>query len=141
MTIYQRLSRFLLIDHAREAQAAERQVNRLRIVTTSRAQQVARLSGGNQQKVVVGKWLSHGAELFIFDEPTTGVDVGTKADIYRLFGELVRRGAGIILISSHLPEVDELADTLHVFRRGQLAASYKQKQATHEEILMQALGT
>jgi ribose transport system ATP-binding protein len=141
LSIYQRLSRLLLIDRTREAEAADRQVNRLRIVAASRAQPVARLSGGNQQKVVVGKWLSHGAELFIFDEPTTGVDVGTKADIYRLFGELARRGAGIILISSYLPEVDELADTLHVFRRGRLAASYKQKQASHEEILMQALGT
>ena len=75
------------------------------------------MSGGNQQKIVIGKWLSHGAKLFIFDEPTVGVDVGTKAEIYRLFAPLLEDGAGIILISSYLPEVYELADRLHVFRR------------------------
>ncbi|TJV91806.1 MAG: ATP-binding cassette domain-containing protein, partial [Mesorhizobium sp.] len=68
------------------------------------------LSGGNQQKIVIGKWLAHGAKLFIFDEPTVGVDVGTKAEIYRLFSALLSNGAGIILISSYLPEVYELAD-------------------------------
>ena len=67
---------------------------------------------------MIGKWLNHGAKLFIFDEPTVGVDVGTKAEIYRLLGSLLRQGAGVIMISSYLPEVYELADTLHVFRRG-----------------------
>ena len=65
---------------------------------------------------MIGKWLNHGAKLFIFDEPTVGVDVGTKAEIYRLLGSLLQKGAGIIMISSYLPEVYELADTLHVFR-------------------------
>jgi ribose transport system ATP-binding protein len=101
---------------------------------------VSSLSGGNQQKVVIGKWLNHGARLFIFDEPTVGVDVGTKAEIYRLFSALLRQGAGIILISSYLPEVYELADTLHVFRRGRVAASYGHKSASHEEILLRAIG-
>ncbi len=73
---------------------------------------------------MIGKWLNHGAKLFIFDEPTVGVDVGTKAEIYRLFAALLKEGAGIILISSYLPEVYELADTLHVFRRGRLVASH-----------------
>jgi ribose transport system ATP-binding protein len=141
LAVYERLSRLLLIDRGAEAAAADRQIGHLRIVTASRGAPVARLSGGNQQKVVVGKWLNHGADLYIFDEPTVGVDVGTKADIYRLFAELLHRGAGIILISSYLPEVDELADTLHVFRRGRMVASYPHKQASHEEILMQALGT
>jgi ribose transport system ATP-binding protein len=101
---------------------------------------VSSLSGGNQQKIVIGKWLNHGAKLFIFDEPTVGVDVGTKAEIYRLFSTLLREGAGIILISSYLPEVYELADTLHVFRRGKIAASYGHKGASHEDILMRAIG-
>ena len=141
LAIYERLSRLLLIDRGAEAAGADKQIGHLRIVTASHGAPVARLSGGNQQKVVVGKWLNHGADLFIFDEPTVGVDVGTKAEIYRRFGELLRGGAGIILISSYLPEVDELADTLHVFRRGRMVASYPHKQASHEEILMQALGT
>jgi ribose transport system ATP-binding protein len=98
------------------------------------------MSGGNQQKIVIGKWLNHGADLFIFDEPTVGVDVGTKAEIYRLFSTLLSEGAGIILISSYLPEVYELSDTLHVFRRGRLAASYGFHGGSHEDVLTQAIG-
>jgi len=98
------------------------------------------MSGGNQQKIVIGKWLSHGARLFIFDEPTVGVDVGTKAEIYRLFAKLLKDGAGIILISSYLPEVYELADRLHVFRSGKLVASHDFHAATHEEVLSEAIG-
>jgi ribose transport system ATP-binding protein len=98
------------------------------------------MSGGNQQKIVIGKWLSHGARLFIFDEPTVGVDVGTKAEIYRLFAELLKQGAGIILISSYLPEVYELADRLHVFRQGKLVASHDYRAASHEDVLTEAIG-
>jgi ribose transport system ATP-binding protein len=98
------------------------------------------MSGGNQQKVVIGKWLSHGARLFIFDEPTVGVDVGTKAEIYRLFARLLQSGAGIILISSYLPEVYELADELHVFRTGNLVASHGFREASHEQVLSEAIG-
>ena len=72
----------------------------------------------------MGKWLLHGAEVYIFDEPTTGVDVSTKLEIYKLFAELLRDGAGIILVSSYLPEVLELSDTLHVFRQGRLVGSH-----------------
>ncbi|MDA8250048.1 MAG: sugar ABC transporter ATP-binding protein, partial [Rhodospirillales bacterium] len=140
LTVYDRLSRGLTINRGAEAAQADRQIKDLRIVTPSRATLVSSLSGGNQQKVVVGKWLNHGAELFIFDEPTVGVDVGTKLEIYRLFSRLLQNGAGIILISSYLPEVYELADTLHVFRRGRLAASYTFKQASMEAILTQAIG-
>ena len=105
-------------DQRREAKsaAADKQIRDVQIKTASRAAPVSSLSGGNQQKVVIGKWLNHGAKLFIFDEPTVGVDVGTKAEIYRLLGSLLQKGAGIIMISSYLPEVYELADTLHVFR-------------------------
>jgi ribose transport system ATP-binding protein len=98
------------------------------------------MSGGNQQKIVIGKWLNHGAEVFIFDEPTVGVDVGTKAEIYRLFATLLRNGAGIILISSYLPEVYELADTLHVFREGHLVGSQGYRERSHEDILAEAIG-
>ncbi len=140
LTVYERLTRGVTISRSAEAAAAEKQIADLRIVTASRATPAASLSGGNQQKIVVGKWLNHGAELFIFDEPTVGVDVGTKQEIYRLFGQLLRNGAGIILISSYLPEVYELSDTLHVFRRGRLAASHAFKSASMEAILTQAIG-
>ncbi|HVP98066.1 MAG TPA: sugar ABC transporter ATP-binding protein, partial [Roseiarcus sp.] len=106
----------------------------------SRAAPVTSLSGGNQQKVVIGKWLNHGAKLFVFDEPTVGVDVGTKAEIYRLLASLLKQGTGIIMISSYLPEVYELADTLHVFRAGAIVASHGHKDASHETILTEAIG-
>ncbi len=123
-----------------EAEHADRQIKNLSIKTPSRRSLASSMSGGNQQKIVIGKWLNHGAEVFIFDEPTVGVDVGTKAEIYRLFGQLLKNGAGILLISSYLPEVYELADTLHVFRGGHLVGTHGFHQSTHEDILTQAIG-
>jgi ribose transport system ATP-binding protein len=140
LPVFDRLTRGMVIDRRAEAAAAEAQMRDLRIVTASRYANAATLSGGNQQKIVIGKWLNHGAKLFIFDEPTVGVDVGTKAQIYRLFAALLRDGAAIILISSYLPEVYELADTLHVFRRGNLVASHGHKDVSHETILTEAIG-
>jgi ribose transport system ATP-binding protein len=144
LPIYKRLTRALVINPVAESQAADQQIRDVRIKTASRASLVSSLSGGNQQKIVVGKWLNHGAQLFIFDEPTTGVDVGTKAEIYKLFARLLKAGAGIILISSYLPEVFDLSDTLHVFRRGRLVASHDSSQVSekilHEKILTEAIG-
>jgi ribose transport system ATP-binding protein len=140
LPIYERLSRGLTISPSAEAKAARAQIDKLSIRTASRAALASSLSGGNQQKIVIGKWLNHGAELFIFDEPTVGVDVRTKVDIYRVFSDLLRAGAGIILISSYLPEVYNLADTLHVFRRGRLVASHAGGTANEEEVLGEAIG-
>jgi ribose transport system ATP-binding protein len=140
LPIYERLGLGPLINLAKEASCADKQIRDVQIKTASRAALVSSLSGGNQQKVVIGKWLNHGAKLFIFDEPTVGVDVGTKAEIYRLLGSLLQQGAGVIMISSYLPEVYELADTLHVFRRGGIVASHGYKDASHETILTEAIG-
>lgn len=140
LAILDRLTRALMIHRRAETRAADAQIGDLRILTASHATLAQSLSGGNQQKVVVGKWLAHGAQLFIFDEPTVGVDVATKVEMYRLFGALLQRGAGIILISSYLPEVYELADRLHVFRRGRKVASYGYREAPVETILAQAIG-
>ena len=140
LPIFDKLSFGPLINIPSEARHAERQIKEMQIKTASRNANASSLSGGNQQKIVIAKWLNHGAKLFIFDEPTVGVDVGTKAEIYRLLGSLLQRGAGIIMISSYLPEVYELADTLHVFRRGAIAASHKFKDASHETILSEAIG-
>jgi ribose transport system ATP-binding protein len=140
LPIYKRISSNALISGAKEKAQADKQIDGLRIKTPTRNALASSLSGGNQQKIVIGKWLNHGAKLFIFDEPTVGVDVGTKAEIYRLFSALLAEGAGIILISSYLPEVYELADTLHVFRRGRLVASHGFHGASHEDVLTQAIG-
>ncbi|MBI1218665.1 MAG: ATP-binding cassette domain-containing protein [Rhodobacteraceae bacterium] len=140
LPIYDRLTWGPLVNAREEARSADRQIADLSIKTPTRRALVSSLSGGNQQKVVIGKWLNHGADLFIFDEPTVGVDVGTKAEIYRLFADLLKRGAGIILISSYLPEVYELADTLHVFRGGKLAGSHGFRDAPDESVLAEAIG-
>jgi len=139
LPIYKRISRNALISKGQEKAHAEQQIAGLRIKTAGRGALASSLSGGNQQKIVIGKWLNHGAKLFIFDEPTVGVDVGTKAEIYRLFSTLLAEGAGIILISSYLPEVYELSDTLHVFRGGRVVASHLYHAASHERILSEAL--
>jgi ribose transport system ATP-binding protein len=140
LPVFKRLSQGPVISHGQEAGNADKQIRNLSIKTPSRRVLASSMSGGNQQKIVIGKWLSHGARLFIFDEPTVGVDVGTKAEIYRLFAKLLKDGAGIILISSYLPEVYELADRLHVFRGGKLVASHDYHAATHEEVLGEAIG-
>lgn len=144
LPIYKRLTKVSVIDPFAEAAAADRQIREVQIKTASREAAASSLSGGNQQKIVVGKWLNHGAQLFIFDEPTTGVDVGTKAEMYKLFAKLLKAGAGIILISSYLPEVYDLSDTLHVFRAGRLVASHDSghvsEKVLHETILTEAMG-
>ncbi len=94
LPVFDRLSRGLTISRSREHANADKQINDLKIKTPTRRVLASAMSGGNQQKIVIGKWLSHGAKLFIFDEPTVGVDVGTKAEIYRLFGRLLEQGAG-----------------------------------------------
>lgn len=135
-----RISPMGLVDRRAERRDAAQQIADLRIVAASPNVPAATLSGGNQQKIVVGKWLNHGAELFIFDEPTVGVDVGTKVEIYKVFAALLKRGAGIILISSYLPEVYDLSDRLHVFRQGTIVASHDAKSADPETILTEAIG-
>jgi ribose transport system ATP-binding protein len=140
LPIYKRLSKGIIINPFAEATAADKQIRDVQIKTYSRDALASSLSGGNQQKIVVGKWLAHGADLYIFDEPTVGVDVGTKAEIYKLFAKLLKSGAGIILISSYLPEVYDICDTLHVFRRGRLVASHVTEKAAPEAILTEAIG-
>jgi ribose transport system ATP-binding protein len=141
LPVFHKISTGGLIRSGEEKTRSDKQMRDLRIVAASRSVDALTLSGGNQQKIVIGKWLNHGADLFIFDEPTVGVDVGTKAEIYKLMAVLLRNGAGIILISSYLPEVYDLSDTLHVFRKGRLAASFGHRKVDHETILAEAIGT
>ena len=140
LPVFDQLTNGITIKPQAEKARADRQIRDMQIKTASRDANASSLSGGNQQKIVVGKWLNHGAKLFIFDEPTVGVDVGTKVEIYKVFARLLEAGAGIILISSYLPEVYDLADTLHVFRRGRLVATHLGKTAEQETILTEAIG-
>ena len=122
-----------------ETEAAERMVERLAVKTAGIAIPAESLSGGNQQKVVLGKWLDREPNVLILDEPTRGVDVGAKAEIHRLILRLAEQGMAILLISSELPEILTLADRILVMREGHLAGTIPGATATQERILDLAL--
>jgi ribose transport system ATP-binding protein len=116
------------------------QIGVLDIKSPSTRVEVQYLSGGNQQKVVLAKWLEVGAELFIFDEPTQGVDVGAKVEIHRLIVDLAKNGKGILMVSSDLPEVLEISDRILVMRNGQIEDEFAAQEATERMIIECALG-
>ena len=115
-----------------------RLVTRLRVRTRSLSTPVRLLSGGNQQKVVLARWLSVGARAFVFDEPTAGIDVGTKIEIYKLLRELADGAAAIVLLSSDYEEIKLMADRVIVLRRGQIAGEIGRDEISEERLL--ALG-
>ncbi|HOL92960.1 MAG TPA: sugar ABC transporter ATP-binding protein [bacterium] len=127
--------RFLFINGAMERKAAGNAVKDLTIKAPSIETEVRNLSGGNQQKVVLAKWLLANSKLFIFDEPTRGIDVGAKREIYLLMNELLRRGAAILMISSELPEVLGMANRILVMSGGRLAGELHRNEATQEKIM------
>ncbi|MFC6142803.1 sugar ABC transporter ATP-binding protein [Paraburkholderia silvatlantica] len=129
---------FLRFDE--EAAVARRYVHDLAIRTPSVAQIVRNLSGGNQQKVVIGKWLYRGSKILFFDEPTRGIDVGAKFAIYGLMDRLAANGVGVVLISSELPELLGMTDRIAVFHEGRIAAVLETKQTSQEEIMHFASG-
>jgi ABC-type sugar transport system ATPase subunit len=98
---------------------------------------VGRLSGGNQQKVVIAKWLFRGASVYLFDEPTRGIDVGAKAEVFQLMHELARDGAAVFMVSSELPELLQVADRILVMRQGRITGELPAK-TTQEEIMRYA---
>ena len=128
-----------MVDRNKEKLACRRYIQELRIRTPSLKQKVSFLSGGNQQKVVLGKWLCSEAEIFIFDEPTRGVDVGAKTEIYELMDRLTAEGVAIIMISSELPEVLGMSDRVLVMRSGEIAGEFSANEATQERVLQCAL--
>ncbi len=112
----------------------------LRVATDSREKKVSLLSGGNQQKVILARWLARQPKLLILDEPTRGIDVGAKAEIHRLMGEFVAKGNAIIMVSSELPEVLGMADRILVMHEGRLVKTFDRGQATQEEIMKHSVG-
>lgn len=123
------------IQRRGETQTASRLVDGLDIKTPSLSQQVQYLSGGNQQKVVVAKWLCSESKVLIFDEPTRGIDIGAKVEVYQLMNELVRQGVGIIMISSELPEILGMSDRILVMREGEIAGEFPREDASQETLL------
>lgn len=133
-----RRQRWGFLDLRQERQVVKRTSKDLNIVTPSLKQDVQFLSGGNRQKVVLAKWLISGPDLLIFDEPTRGIDVGAKSEIWQLMRDLADSGKAILMISSELPEVIGMSDRILVMHRGRLVADLPGGEATEEEVMMLA---
>lgn len=140
VAVFSKLARFGVLRRQWMADHTEPLVRTLEIKTPSLDQEVSKLSGGNQQKVVLARWLAAKPQVLILDEPTRAVDVGAKAEIYRLIDQLARQGMAILMISSEMPELLALADRIMVMRDGALSPPIEKSQATEELILNHALG-
>ncbi len=128
------------VNRKSENSAAENKVKELKVKTPSIFQRVGLLSGGNQQKVTIGKWLDSGADVYIFDEPTKGIDVGAKAEVYRLIVELARQGKGIIYASSEQSEIMSLTDRVYVMYSGKIQKELITAQTDEAELLFYSTG-
>ena len=134
------LSRFGLIRRAAEEEAAEGFMQRLQIKAPSTMHVVAKLSGGNQQKVMFGKWLNTRPRILVLDEPTRGIDVGAKAEVHAMVRELAEQGMAILFISSDLPEVLAMSDRILVMREGRQMGILEREKATQEAVMSLATG-
>jgi ribose transport system ATP-binding protein len=132
------LVRGLSVDRRRETEAAREYIAKLHVQPPQPGKAVGRLSGGNQQKVLLGRWLYARTKIFLLDEPTRGVDVAARTEIYRAINELAASGAAIVMVSSDLPELLGMADRILVMRRGRMVAELDAKTTTQEEIVKQA---
>jgi rhamnose transport system ATP-binding protein len=134
-------SRLGLVDTSAEDEVAERYRRQLNIRTPSLHTPVANLSGGNQQKTMLAKWLDTAPSVMILDEPTRGIDVGAKAEVHRLVGELAASGLAVVLISSDLPEVMAMSDRLLVMREGRVVLQLAAEEVAQERIMVAAVGS
>ncbi|MFW6169409.1 MAG: sugar ABC transporter ATP-binding protein [Planctomycetota bacterium] len=140
LSILKKSSIFGLVPRRRLARRVKKVTEETQLKSSGQNQRVKYLSGGNQQKVVLAKWLLHECQVYIFDEPTRGVDVGAKREIYRLMEKLARRGAGIIMISSDMPEVLHMSDRILVVCEGRVAGELQRHEATQQSVLQLAVG-
>jgi rhamnose transport system ATP-binding protein len=134
-----RVSRWGWIDLERENELAQRYIHQLRIKTPSAQTATGELSGGNQQKVALARWLAIEPKILILDEPTQGVDVGSKSEIHSLMVDLAEQGLAIIMISSELPEILGMSDRIVVIHAGRVSGILSRQEATQQKILSLAL--
>jgi ribose transport system ATP-binding protein len=126
------------INRTRELEDTKKAMQQVRVKAPGPHARVDTLSGGNQQKVVIARWINHSMKVLIFDEPTRGIDVGAKAEIYQLMRDFTARGYSIIMISSELPEVIGMSDRVCVFRSGGIVATVEGDAITSEQIMTHA---
>ena len=130
----------LIVRPSEEIETGEKYVKLLNIKTPSARTRAVNLSGGNQQKVVLGKWFNTGGEIFIFDEPSHGVDVGSKQEIYKVMVDLLKQDKAILMVSSDMPEVISMSDRVIVFKNGEIAGELTGGDITEEKILTLSIG-
>lgn len=135
------ISRNGILLNSKEKKLVDRLVKVLRIKTSSLKTRVSYLSGGNQQKIVLAKWLATKAKIFILDEPTRGIDVGAKTEVYQLMKELAENGAGILMISSELQEIIGMSDRVYVLQKGEVTTELDKSKATEEIVMKYATGS
>lgn len=128
------------MNHNEEMKSSQQFVQKLKTKTASLETKVGALSGGNQQKVVIAKWLMSKPKILILDEPTRGIDVGAKYEIYQLMNQLVNEGVAIIMISSELPEILGMSDRILVMNEGRYVKELTKEEATQEKIMSAATG-
>ena len=125
----------LMVNSRLEEQITQEFIDKMRTKTPTQEQRVANLSGGNQQKVMIGRWLATDPKILILDEPTRGVDVGAKAEIYEIMNELTKQGVSIIMISSELPEIINMADRVYVMYEGRVTGCIPYQDVSQEAIM------
>lgn len=133
------LNKFLFINSEKEIEIAERYVEKLNIRTPSIEKKISELSGGNQQKTIIARWLDTDPQVLILDEPTKGIDVGAKSEFYKLICECVKQGIGVIVISSEMPEIIGLSDRIIVMKDGTITGEVMREDANEESILALAM--
>lgn len=134
-------AKYFGVNRKKEQDIAQKYIDRLAIKVSGQKQLAVNLSGGNQQKIVLGKWLAASKDIIILDEPTRGIDVGAKAEIYALMDELTGQGKSIIMVSSELPEVINMSDQIYVMREGKICKVYQERASfDQQEILSYMLG-
>ena len=132
-------AKFSLINKKKEAEKADAMMKKLRVKAASATQEIRTLSGGNQQKAILAKWLMGDTKVLILDEPTRGIDVGSKAEIHALMSECADEGMAVIMISSELPEILGMSDRVYVMREGRIAGELQREELSQEAIMKLAI--
>ena len=140
LPILTRLRKNLFIDRQKESEIVNHYIDILNVKTTGPEQRMKFLSGGNQQKVVIAKWLASQPKILVLDEPTRGIDIGAKVEIYRLINELTAKGISVLLISSEMPEVMGMSDRIIVMHEGRITGELIREEFSEEQIITYAIG-
>ncbi len=140
LPLLKRISRLGFVNGAREKELCKDMAKKMSVNMVSFSNSIGSLSGGNQQKVIIGRWLLMGPDILILDEPTRGIDVGAKSEIYRIMNQLAKEGMAILMVSSEMQEILGMSDRVIVIREGRVACDLENKGLTQEQLLSYAFG-